>query len=400
MGKSFRHDVRYKACAIEINECALYNNCDPNAQCINMKLGSSKCRCNAGYQGDGFMCRPIVNCDGRWRDVGFILDASGSIGGDFGKGRGWKLEKEFVKETVRLMSKSKQSHFRFSLGVFSGKTKLHVPFSEKQDAEKFINAVDSLPYEGSITRIDQALKMARTEMFNGKQRLSMKNGKRVPQTLILLTDGTQTYRVRGKSRKELEPTQYAKQLRDDNIRIITIGVSDVQGSVNRQELAKISGKAMFSYVIDFKTLMDKNFLKLILSNSCQKEPKLVCECADDDDDHIEVKCSNVDKNGQDGGKKHVEKERLLTRHEKERPSKVRHERERPRKIRHERERPRRNRHVTEKVRTRRNVASDIEGRDESIQGDSSCIQEEEYIHAEDYCTENMFDIFLKQRDQP
>jgi len=331
---------------------------------------------------------------------------------------------------VRLMSKSKQSHFRFSLGVFSGKTKLHVPFSENQDADEFINAVDSLPYEGSITRIDEALKMARTEMFNGNQRLSIKNGKRVPQTLILITDGTQTYRVRGKSRKELEPTQYAKQLRDENIRIITIGVSDVQGSVNRQELAKISGRAMFSYVIDFKTLMDKNFLKLILSNSCQKEPKLVCECADDDDDHIEVKCSNVDKNGQDGGKKHVEKERLLTRHEKERPvkiiaekvrpskvrhekerprkirhekerpRKIRHERERPRKIRHERERPRRNRHVTEKVRTRRNVASDIEVRDESIQMSSNCAQEAEYIHAEDYCTENMFDIFLIQRDKP
>ena len=40
----------------DINECETqYNNCDPNAKCIN-KRGSFKCVCKDGFQGNGVDC--------------------------------------------------------------------------------------------------------------------------------------------------------------------------------------------------------------------------------------------------------------------------------------------------------------------------------------------------------
>ena len=40
---------------IDINECKLPKSCDRNAKCTN-NLGSFKCDCKPGYQGDGKSC--------------------------------------------------------------------------------------------------------------------------------------------------------------------------------------------------------------------------------------------------------------------------------------------------------------------------------------------------------
>ena len=45
----------------DINECAYQtsNRCDENADCSNTE-GSYTCSCQAGYQGDGFVCGGMI----------------------------------------------------------------------------------------------------------------------------------------------------------------------------------------------------------------------------------------------------------------------------------------------------------------------------------------------------
>ena len=38
------------------------NECDQNAVCVN-KPGTYDCRCNTGFEGDGFECRNVNECE-------------------------------------------------------------------------------------------------------------------------------------------------------------------------------------------------------------------------------------------------------------------------------------------------------------------------------------------------
>lgn len=46
----------------ELISCAIENNCDPHASCnYDENLGKSKCVCSPGYEGDGFNCKMTGN---------------------------------------------------------------------------------------------------------------------------------------------------------------------------------------------------------------------------------------------------------------------------------------------------------------------------------------------------
>lgn len=40
---------------IDVDYCALGHNCDVNAKCFNLNT-SYTCKCNKGFQGDGYQC--------------------------------------------------------------------------------------------------------------------------------------------------------------------------------------------------------------------------------------------------------------------------------------------------------------------------------------------------------
>ena len=44
---------------VDIDECSGVNICDENAQCYN-EPGGYSCRCNPGYEGNGYVCDKVV----------------------------------------------------------------------------------------------------------------------------------------------------------------------------------------------------------------------------------------------------------------------------------------------------------------------------------------------------
>ena len=48
-------------CEQDMDECTLLDACSPHATCANF-VGGYKCKCNAGYSGDGIICSDIDEC--------------------------------------------------------------------------------------------------------------------------------------------------------------------------------------------------------------------------------------------------------------------------------------------------------------------------------------------------
>jgi hypothetical protein len=211
---------------------------------------------------------PPSECDGTVGDIGFIIDASYSVGGWDGTGpdgKGWQMELLFVQEFARVF-KIKQGGIHLSLGWFSESAEMSIDFNKFTDSQSFIDAVPKTYYEGSITRIDLAMQLARNEMFSAK-RGARSN---VPKTLIFLTDGCQTYRRQ--VRAKVEPTQYAKVVRDMGITIISIGVPDSWGRIKNDELVGLAGDSRLTYTKDtFEEIFSNTFMTKIAKISCESK---------------------------------------------------------------------------------------------------------------------------------
>lgn len=108
-------------------------------------------------------------------DVGFVIDASGSVGLDT-----FSREKNFVKLVSRRIAAS-SSDTRLGLMVFSDTPKLFVDFGDYQrmTIDQFQTTVDQVPFQGGRSRIDLALRAASQDFFtnrrSGVPRVSKKN---------------------------------------------------------------------------------------------------------------------------------------------------------------------------------------------------------------------------------
>ena len=91
-------------------------------------------------------------------DVGFIVDASGSLRKEYHK------EKNFVKILVESFGFG-LSTTRAGIITFSHIAELSVKLSQYDSLNDFGSAVDSLPMIGSSTRIDKALELAQSDLF-------------------------------------------------------------------------------------------------------------------------------------------------------------------------------------------------------------------------------------------
>lgn len=102
------------------------------------------------------------------------------------------------------------------------------------------------------TKIDRALRKARN-MFKKK------NGGRagIKKLAILITDGEQT----GKG----DPEKAAKDLRDDGIALLVVGVGHLDGN----KLTKISGKGNWYLANNFTVLNSKEFIDNMTRATCE-----------------------------------------------------------------------------------------------------------------------------------
>ena len=108
-----------------------------------------------------------------------MLDASGSVGKD-----NYVKEKEFIKivaSRYELGSTSQAAVISFSYQATN-----KVPLGSQNTSLSFASAVDNIPYDKSVTRIDLALRRAYDEYF------SSEDWNETQKLVILLTDGIQS----------------------------------------------------------------------------------------------------------------------------------------------------------------------------------------------------------------
>ena len=185
-------------------------------------------------------------CTGK-RDIGFIVDSSGSIGSHYGK------EKSFVKKVAEKIGIS-LSGTRAGVVLFSYKAILKVKLNQYNNTADFNRAVDNLEHLRYKTRTGLALTVALEQLF------TIPNGMRanVPNVLILLTDG--------KANDKQVVATAVRRIRKAGIKLVVIGIG---ASVSRPELLEIVEKSDHLYLPNtFQELLSKKFINDIVGESC------------------------------------------------------------------------------------------------------------------------------------
>ena len=193
----------------------------------------------------------VFKCKGQV-DVGFLLDSSGSLSNDYDR------EKEFMKQLAGSFVIG-QDATRLGVITFSQFADYSIRLSDFDNKIDFDLAVDAIPLMGSTTRIDKALLLAQTEMFQ------LTNGGRggVPKLLVLLTDGTQS-----SGPDVIRPDIIADEIRNSGINLLVVGIGQ---NVDYQELQTISGNSKNAFVADsFEELTSSGFIGNIAQQSCKE----------------------------------------------------------------------------------------------------------------------------------
>lgn len=145
-------------------------------------------------------------------DVAILVDASERISPiDF------EREKNFVKSLVRSFTIS-SSLSRVSIMSYGNETDLTVNFSDQQTRESLLRRVDTLPFLGGQSQIDQALEIAAARLFSpsGTARAA------VPRTVVIVTTQCCPDRKTGSNRLN----ETVAWLRRNGVKILVTAVCD------------------------------------------------------------------------------------------------------------------------------------------------------------------------------
>lgn len=180
-------------------------------------------------------------------DLAFIIDSSGSIGRT-----NYKKQKNFVKEVAKTFGLSPNGS-RAAMVLYSNSASVKARFGQYTDPKEFDGAVDSLPYERGLTRIDKALDLTARDVF-----AQSRSG--VPKIAMLITDGTQTAAADAKGLREA-----SEPLRQAGVRVLAVGVGK---GVDREELRLVTESDEDVVVAaDFEDLLLK--LSNLTSQACR-----------------------------------------------------------------------------------------------------------------------------------
>lgn len=169
----------------------------------------------------------------------------------------YRKEKEFVKRVAATLNIA-TGRSRIALILYSNFATAPVRLDEEKTLASFDKLVDGLPHERGVTRIDRALKLARS-MFDSNGAITRRG---VPKILILLTDGKQTVAPDASSLDEA-----ARPLHEADVKIFAVGMGS---NVDVEELRAVS-------VDNQDVLLAPSFDDLVsLSGSLSK---MMCEAA-------------------------------------------------------------------------------------------------------------------------
>lgn len=173
-------------------------------------------------------------------DLGFIIDSSASFKQHF------TLEKEFVKRVGRHFRLGKYKT-RTALIAYSDSIETVSRLSDFHSEGEFVQAVDSVPFIGSTSRLDTALLESNKRMF------TVKDGGRggVKQILVVLTDGVPS---------SDDAFRVAKRIRGQDVHVVVIAVGD---SIKDGSLDAL-GDQVF-YIDDYKELGSIEFTTKIMN---------------------------------------------------------------------------------------------------------------------------------------
>lgn len=124
----------------------------------------------------------------------------------------YRKEKELLKRVAATLNIA-PGRSRIALILYSNFATAAVTLDEEKTLASFDNLVDGLPHERGVTRIDRALKLARS-IFRG---VITRRG--VPKIFILLTDGKQTL-----AQNALTLDEAARPLHEADVKIFVVGM--------------------------------------------------------------------------------------------------------------------------------------------------------------------------------
>lgn len=138
----------------------------------------------------------------------------------------YRKEKELVKRVAATLNIA-PGRSRIALILYSNFATAAVRLDEEKTLASFDNLVDGLPHERGVTRIDRALKLARSIFdSNGVTRRG------VPKIFILLTDGKQTM-----AQDVLTLDEAARPLHERDVKIFVVGMGS---NVDVEELKAVA----------------------------------------------------------------------------------------------------------------------------------------------------------------
>lgn len=188
-------------------------------------------------------------------DIGFIMDASNSIGRlDFQK------QKDFVNSIAAAFTFGPQ---QTAAGVitYSDEASLVIPLGSHSSGETFQDSANRIPYTLGRTRIDKALQKANTDLF------SIRGGARfgkLPQIMVILTDGRQT-----PDPDAIPLYKAVRPLQQKGVAVLAVGVGS---RVDLNELRQLVQKDSDVFSADnFDDLLQKTYE--IAERTCQDVQK-------------------------------------------------------------------------------------------------------------------------------
>jgi len=185
----------------------------------------------------------------------------------------WNLVLNFVSEVVGAMPLDRDAA---RVGVVTFSTAVSdvdvIPLGQSNaaDASTLRRRIRQLPFLGGNTNTTGALRVARHQLARARHAAAAAGTSR-KQYVILLTDGANNV--------DSDPVQEARVLKLDDVRLVTVGISNYVDEAQLKEMASAPAEYSYIHARDFRhlnLLVDQLLSRLICSTPPPAQRKSVC----------------------------------------------------------------------------------------------------------------------------